>query len=449
MVADRLAELAARHGVRRAVTDRSTGMWLSWQALDDLATTWARRFESLGLRAGQRVAIMEPAGVRFAALLHACLRSRCALAPISPRATGPEVERVLRGCRPRLWVRDGEVEVLPDPAPGDPGDACLLHTSGTTGDPKAVRLTLENQLASARGCLEMLGWSERDRWLLVLSPHTVGGLAVFFRALLAGQGVVTVARFEERAILATIADTHPTLLSVVPTMLERLVAAGGAEPLRRFRAILVGGAPAPAEQVRRWAAMGLRVCPTYGLTETCSQVAIVPPGRAEQMSGTAGLVCPHASIAIEDDQIVVSGPCLSPAYLVEGASRPIGPRFRTGDVGRLREDGILEVWGRRDDAILTGGETVQPQAVEAVLRAHPAVLDAAVVGEPDPLWGQVVTAWVVATGAGQDELDVWCRSHLSGGAIPRRWRFVECLPRTEGGKLLRRRLKGGTPRAAS
>jgi len=440
MVADPLRDLARRHGPRRAVSDRSAGFWVTWFDLDDLAHTWARRFESLGLEPGQRVAVMEPAGIRFAALLHACLRSGAAIVPVSPRWPAAEIERVLADCRPALLVRDGEPEPLPAPHAGPPGDACVLYTSGTTGRPKGVRLTLANHVASAEGCRRQLGTGETDRWLSLLAPHHVGGLAMFLRAAVCNQPLVTLARFEERAVLEAIEADRPTLLSVVPVMLARLLDAGGADALRGLRAILVGGAPASAGQVRGWAELGLPVCPTYGLTETCSQVAIVPPGRAAALAGTAGTVCPHASVAIEDGEIVVSGPAVSPGYVAAGIEpAPRGGRFRTGDEGRL-DDGVLTVLGRRDATIITGGENVHPEEVEAALRAHPAVADAAVAGRPDGLWGEVVAAWVVAEGASPADLERWCRERLAPFKVPRRWSFVERVPRSEGGKLLRRLL---------
>jgi O-succinylbenzoic acid--CoA ligase len=440
MVADPLRELARRHGPRRGVADRTAGFWATWFDLDGLAHEWARRFESLGLRPGHRVAVVEPAGVRFAALLHGCLRSGATIVPVSPRAPDAEVERVLADCRPHLLVRDGEPETLPGAFAGEPGDACVLYTSGTTGRPKGVRLTLANHVASALGCRRQLGSGETDRWLSLLAPHHVGGLAMFLRAAVCNQPLVTLERFDEGAALEAIASDRPTLVSVVPTMLTRLLEAGGPEPLRGLRAILVGGAPASAEQVRRWADLGLPVCPTYGLTETCSQVTLTPPGRAAELAGTAGAVCPHAEVEIVDGEIVVSGPCVSPGYVSPDiALAPAGGRFRTGDLGRL-DDGVLTVLGRADATIITGGENVHPDEVEAVLRAHPRVADAAVAGRPDDLWGEVVAAWVVGGGTSEAELDRWCRERLPAFKVPRRWSFVERVPRSDGGKLLRRLL---------
>jgi O-succinylbenzoic acid--CoA ligase len=440
---DPLRELARRHGRRRAMVDRSAGFWVSWFELDGLAHAWAKRFEAAGLRPGERVAVVEPAGIRFASLLHACLRVGAAIVPLSPRAPADEIERALADCRPRLLVRDGELETLPGPpAVGPPGDVCVLYTSGTTGEPKGVRLTLANHVASVRACREALRAGFDDRWLLVLSPHHVGGLAILMRSVLCNQPVITLARFDEAAVLEALAEERPTLMSAVPTMLTRLLEAAGAEPLRRLRAILVGGAPVPADQAREWARLELPACPSYGLTETCSQVAVVPPGRLGELAGASGLVGSQATIEIgEGSEIVVSGPCVSPGY-VNAAIRPAprDGRFSTGDLGRLRE-GVLTVLGRRDDTIVTGGENVRPEEVEAVLRAHPAVTDAAVAGHPDPTWGQVAAAFVVAAGVGEDDLQVWCRQRLSPFKVPRRWTFVERLPRSEGGKLLRARLR--------
>lgn len=440
---DPLRELAAHHGPRRAMVDRTAGFWASWLDLDGLAQAWARRFEAAGLQPGERVAVVEPAGIRFASLLHACLRAGAAMVPLSPTAPEAELERALADCRPRLMVREGELQELPQPARGAPQDACVLYTSGTTGEPKGVRLTLANHVASAHGCRQALQATSRDRWLLVLPPHHVGGLAVLFRSLLCNQPVVTLARFEERAVLEALRQERPTLLSVVPTMLTRLLDAGGLEALRDLRAILVGGAPAPAEQIRSWAELGLQVCPSYGLTETASQISVVPPGRAVELAGTAGLVGPQAQVEVSAEaEIVVSGPCLFPGYVNPAAwPGPQGGRFRTGDLGRL-QDGVLTVLGRRDETIFTGGEKVRPEEVEAVLRAHPRVRDAIVAGQPDQVWGEVVVAWVVAEGVQEAELRAWCRQQLAGFKVPRRWSFVAELPRSQAGKPLRRLLRG-------
>lgn len=427
------------------MVDGGAGFSVTWFDLDGLATAWARQFRRLGVRPGQRVAVREPAGVRFAALLHACLRGGYALVPLPVRAPQIDIDRILADARPRALVREGDAELLEDADGGIEGDACVLYTSGTTGLAKGVRLTASNLIASALGCQESLASTPQDRWLLCLSPHHVGGLAILVRGVVSNQAVVAVPRFEEAAVLEALTRERCTLVSLVPTMLVRLLEAGGLDALRATRAILLGGAPAPAERVREWARMGLPVCPTYGLTESASQVATVPPGRAEELAGTAGFVHSQATIEIGDGRILVDGPVVSPGYLNPSIEpRPVGGRFETGDTGFFDDRGALVVTGRSDDTIITGGENVQPEQVEAVLRGHPAVRDAAVVGLPDPTWGSVLEARVVAEGVTAKELVAFARDRLPAFKVPRRIVFVAGLPRSEGGKLLRRELPTAT-----
>ncbi len=452
---DLLRGAATRHAGRPAIVEADTRLRINWFTLDDLAQTWLRRLRQEGVEAGHRVVVAEPAGVRFASLLFACLRLGAAMVPVSPRAPAAEHERVLRDARPRASIRDGEVTPCDDAVRGDPQDAFVLYTSGTTGTPKGVRQTLGNHLASLSACRAALATTDQDRWLLMLQPHHVGGLAMFLRAAVQAQPLIVVPRFDEAAVLEALRQYQPTLVSAVPTMITRLVDAGGNDLLRRIRVILLGGAPTPDGQLREWLETGLPISASYGLTETTSQVSTVPPGRGLELLGTAGVVndgvgieiLPRPELAPADDpapgevgEIVAAGPMVSPGYVnpaIPGG--PAGGRFHTGDLGRLR-DGILSVLGRIDDAIISGGENVQPDEVEAVLRAHPAVADAAVAGRPDPTWGEVVTAWVVGGPVSDDELGAWCRDRLAPGKVPRRWRRVESVPRSEGGKLRRREL---------
>ena len=405
-------------------------MRLTWSALDGMAGAWAQRLATAGVGPGERVAVVEPAGARFAALLHACIRLGAVMVPLPPRALESERARLIDESRPRAIVSAGEIE-LRHSGVRAPGDLCLLHTSGTMGPPKSVRLTLGNHRASARGLMESLGRRPGDKWLLMLSPHHVGGFAIFMRSVLIGQPVVSVPNFDTKAVVAALEEENPTLLSAVPSMLARLLDAGAVGALRGPRAILVGGAPATVDEVMSWSRQGLNVCPTYGMTETCSQVATVPPGRALELVGTSGFVHAGAVVTIEEGSIAVSGPVVSPSA---------GGRILTGDLGYFDDRGALVVTGRRDDVIITGGEKVHPVEVENVLRQHPDVRDAAVVGRPDRVYGMVLEALIVGNGATTETLVMWCRERLPSFKVPRRVRFVDSLPMSEGGKLLRTQL---------
>ena len=434
MVADPLADRARRLPDGLALVDRGGAstrpVRLTWGALDGMAGAWAERLTSAGIRRGERVAVVEPAGVRFAALLHACIRIGAVIVPLPPRAQESERALLIAQARPRAVIAGGEIH-LRDAGVRAEGDLCLLHTSGTMGPPKPVRLTLENHRASARGCIESLGRRRNDTWLLMLSPHHVGGFSIFMRSVLYGHPIVSLPGFDPETAVAAIEEERPTLVSAVPSMLTRILDAGGAAALRRPRAILVGGAPASDDQVAAWADLGLMVCPTYGMTETCSQVATVPPGRARELLGSSGFVHSQATVRIEEGVIAVSGPVVSPTF---------GGRVLTGDLGHLDERGALVVTGRKDDVIITGGEKVHPAEVENTLRLHPAVREAAVVGRPDRVYGLVLEALVVGEGVTAEALVAWCRERLPSFKVPRRVQFVERLPLSEGGKLLRTQL---------
>jgi O-succinylbenzoic acid--CoA ligase len=433
MSADPLAARARTSPKGLALVDRGEpATRLTWAQLDAMAGLWAHRLSTSGVRPGDRVAVVEPAGARFAALLHACIRLGVVIVPLPSRAGERELERLIAEAGPRAVIWRGEVDVRETGAPSSGSDLCLMFTSGTMGAPKLVRQTLANHRASANGCLESVGRRRSDSWLLMLAPHHVGGFAIFMRSVLHGQPVVSLRAFDPVAAIEALEADRPTLVSAVPSMITRILDAGGESTLARSRAILVGGAPATNDEVREWVRLGLNVCPTYGMTETCSQVATVPPGRTLELLGTAGFVHSEATVTIDDEDVIsVSGPVVSPSF--DGT-------VVTGDIGRFDDRGALIVLGRRDDVIVTGGEKVHPAEVEDVLRGHPAVREVAVVGRPDRVYGEALEALIVGGGATAEEVVAWSRERLPSHKVPRLVRFVERLPRSEGGKLLRREL---------
>jgi O-succinylbenzoic acid--CoA ligase len=218
-----------------------------------------------------------------------------------------------------------------------------------------------------------------------------------------------------------------TIASLVPTQLDRLLGAGTPPP-RSLRVVLLGGAPADPTLLTRAKEAGWPVAPSYGLTQTCSAVTVAEPGDLT----TSGAPLPGMRVAIAPDGEI----------LVEGPSVAGGGVLRTGDLGRL-ERGRLIVTGRKSDTIVSGGENVMPQEVEAVLLQHPRIAEAAVFGRPDPEWGEAVTAAVVvATGEplDTDEVRVFCARHLARFKVPKTIEPVDALPRNAAGKVLRREL---------
>jgi O-succinylbenzoic acid--CoA ligase len=317
----------------------------------------------------------------------------------------------------------------------------ILFTSGTGGQPRAIRLSCQAFTAAATASASRLDSGSGDRWLCCLPLGHVGGLSILVRSLIARGTVVLVPNFGAESVTSAIDRHGVTLVSLVPTMLSRILAERGDwRPPSSLRAVLLGGAPASealwAEAVER----GFPLRATYGTTETCSQVAT---GSAE--APRTLLPLDGVRVRVSDGQIEVAGPMLG-EELGESTNRTADGYLRTGDLGRIGDDGSLEILGRADDVIVTGGENVSPFEVEAVLESHPAIARAGVFGHPDDEWGQVVAAALVLRGERPNsaELVDWCASRLASFKRPRRVALVDELPVTSMGKLDRRALPGAT-----
>ena len=271
----------------------------------------------------------------------------------------------------------------------------------------------------------------------------VGGLAILLRSVVCGIPAVVHLRFDAERANQAIDRDGVTIVSVVATMLDRMLALREGQPYpSSLRCVLLGGGPAPLPLLEACASLGVPVVQTYGLTEAASQVATLAPEDATRKLGSAGKPLMGTRVQVEPDgEILVDGPTVSPGYLHQP---PRLGSLRTGDLGRLDEDGYLYVLDRRDDLIVSGGENVYPAEVEAALRSHPSVVDAGVRGLPDPQWGQIVAAAVVLSAGASvspDDLRAHLRQQLAGYKIPRRLVFVPDLPRTASGKVQRRKLE--------
>jgi O-succinylbenzoic acid--CoA ligase len=301
----------------------------------------------------------------------------------------------------------------------EPGDALVVATSGTTGAPRGVVLTHEAVAASAAATSRRLGVNDDDHWLACLPLSHVGGLSVVTRALLGGVPLTVHPDFDPDRVRTS----EATLVSLVATALARI------DP-SRFRIIVLGGGRPPAERPPNTVA-------TYGMTETGS--GIVYDGVP--LDGVDARVA-------DDGEIHVRGPMLLRCY--RDGTDPKDPDgwLPTGDLGHWRDDGLLHVDGRRGDLIISGGENVWPETVEAALADHPAVAEVMVRGVPDREWGEVVEAVVVPRPGTSPTLSA-LRAHVkerhAAFVAPRRLRLVDALPRTALGKPMR---SSPTPGAA-
>jgi O-succinylbenzoic acid--CoA ligase len=429
---------------------------MSYAELWQTACAGACALSQRGARPGDRVAIVLAPGIAFAQALHACLLLGAVAVPVDLRLTAVERERIVAGApvvvdRPlgASTRAQAEQRALEDGVTHDLDAVCaVIHTSGTTSAPRPIELTYGNFLWSALGSGVALGIDPRERWLCALPLSHVGGLSILLRSAIYATTAVIHERFDTDRVLAALREDQITLVSLVSTTLARLLDAGLRDP-PELRCALTGGGPVPVALTARARAAGVPVIETYGLTECCSQAATAPLAafetagsdgdeqRPREVGAGVPLFCTRTQIA-EDGEILLSGPTVS-----RSAVAPDG-RLHTGDLGSIDAHGFLRVTGRKADTIVSGGENVAPTEVEAVLEAHPEVIEAAVLGREDPQWGEAVTAIVVvAPGAsvGEGVLRDHCSARLASFKVPKRVQFVSApLPRTRSGKLLRRDL---------
>ncbi|WP_369139523.1 o-succinylbenzoate--CoA ligase [Modestobacter versicolor] len=357
----------------------------------------------------------------------------------------PALRRALDGDAPLAVLpagpgpADAARAVLRADEPLEPGTDLVVVTSGSTGGGRGVLLSATALRASAAATHDRLGGP--GSWLLALPASAVGGLQVLVRTALADREPVVLGRGEPLAAgLARLPAGDRRYLSLVPTQLRRSLAA---EPgaLAAFDAVLVGGAATDPALLADARAAGVRVRTTYGMSETAG--GCVYDGRP--LDGVAVRVA---------EGVELTGPLLAHGYRLDPAGTAdafVDGWFRTRDAGSLSPDGTLTVHGRLDDVVVSGGVNVSPQAVEAALREHPAVVDAVVTGLPDPEWGQRVVAVVVpAAGAVPHlaELRPWVAARLGAAAAPRELSLVDAVPTLHTGKPDRRavlRTLGGHP----
>lgn len=304
------------------------------------------------------------------------------------------------------------------------GAVLCISTSGTSGGPKVVPLTMDNLGASVSSSKERLGTTDADRWLVPLPMHHIGGLSVLYRVFEAGA-IAVVHGFSE-GLVDLIHRTDPTISSMVPTMVRRLMASFP-DALATIDAVLTGGGPSTASLINDAERAGARLLPTYGMTETSSQIATVAPG-----SDPIGVGRPLDGFDVAigpNGRIVVDGPAVFGGYLGEPER---SGAFTTADLGQFDAEGNLIVLGRADDVAVTGGENVLLPHVEDTIRRVVGVDDVAVVAVPDDEWGQAVCAIVV--GVNTQAMAEVVRDGLEPHEVPRRWLQADSIPLLGNGK---------------
>ncbi len=493
-----LGERARISGDRPALF--TVGRVIDYRELASRVSETERGLGALGVGSGDVVAVLLENGLAFAEILHAVAQRGATLLPLNVRLTPRELAFQLGESGARVLIHGSgrladlaaksaalidasrtldRIEVNSEQTPAlaaacstdaarietpaerasiDPTRALVLvYTSGTTGSPKGALLSQRNLFWSAIGSAMHLGVVPEDRWLVCMPLFHVGGFSILLRSMLYGSAAILHEGFDPDAVNRALDEDGVTLVSWVPTMLERVLAArGGRRAPRSLRCVLLGGGPAPRELLDRARSLGFPIAATYGLTEASSQVATQPPTLAESagVSGMRPLLGTELNTVDEDGksvrgrpgEILVRGPTVMDGYwnrAEETAQALRGGWLHTGDIGVLDSTGALEVLDRRCDLIISGGENIYPTEIEMVLLQHPAVIEAAVAGRADAAYGRRPIAWLVAApGQRLDPAEIrrFCVDRLAGYKIPVAFTIVDALPRNSQGKLIRERI---------
>jgi acyl-CoA synthetase (AMP-forming)/AMP-acid ligase II len=464
-------------GPARADPDRTAlivgGRRVSYAELDDAARRAAGALAARGVRPGDRVPVLDAAGLPAVAAVLGAERLGAAAAPILPSLTADEVRPLLEAARcVRIGVAGDETAATLEAALGasplrpsellaarpldgpppddDAAEALVLFTGGTTGRPKPVPMTHGMVWSRIRAFAPPFDPSVPAAVALVSVPFAhVGGVLGVLVGLASGTTLVVQRRFDAGEWLRLVERHRCSRAFLVPTLIRRILDHPGfaAADLSSLVLVTSGAAPLPPELARRFADAlpGCALVNVFGQTETLGAVTAAGPDelRDPRRAGTVGRAMPGVEIRVVDP---ATGADLPDDTIGEVWVRApfLGPGWhRTGDLARRDPEGYLYPAGRLAEVINRGGEKVAPAEVEEVLRAHPAVADAAVVGVPDEEMGERVGALVVPREPVEaDELRAWCRTRLARHKVPERIALVEALPVNEVGKVPRRAALG-------
>lgn len=489
-----LGDWVAHRGTRSpeavALVDATSGERLTYGRLAARVAARAGVLREHGVRRGDRVALLGVNSVGYVETLFAVGWLGAVAVPLNFRLSAAEIGYILGDARPALLVHDatfaalamsatadaehGAPEVVEDvslsagsgvvPAEtvGPDEVAMLMYTSGTTGRPKGAMITHGNLEWNAVNMLTAAeGLGPQDTTLAVAPLFHIGGLSLFtLPVLYAGGTVVVAAQFEPREVLELLEREQVTVHFMVPAMWSALsqVPTFDSHDLSRLRYLLCGGAPCPLPVIEFYEGKGLTFVEGFGMTELAPAALVLESAFVRSRAGSVGRPFLHVDVRIVDDrdddvahgevgELVLRGPNVFAGYwgLPETTAQAMrGGWFHSGDLARQDDDGFVTLVDRKKDMIITGGENVYPVEVEQVLHRHPAIADVAVIGTPDPQWGETVMAVVVPhpdTPLDQQEVISFCRARIAHFKCPRLIEVVDQLPRNATGKLLKRDLR--------
>lgn len=479
---------AARERPEQPVILAAEGDW-TYTQLDRASDRLAGYLRGTGVGAGDRVGLYCPNGGEFASAYLGILKAGATVVPLNLMLNPRELAFILADAGARALLHHADLAAVSATLGGEvPGPAltaaidvaiaeggaapasvepkaevaAILYTSGTTGRPKGAMLTHANLIANTQGVLSALGLVPgKDRLVVVLPMfHAFAATVGMLTSLLHGLSLIALTRFEPRLVSAAVGRYGATVFLGVPSMYSLLLRLPD-EDLGHWRSVrfaVSGGAAMPQAVMSAFEArFGFPILEGDGPTE-CSPVTSVNPPQGPRKAGSIGLPIPGVQMRIaapegatlpngEHGEVCVRGPSVMKGYWgLEAETRAsfFGDWFRTGDLGYRDGDGYFYLVDRIKDLVIVNGMNVYPRMVEEVLYRHPAVAEAAVVGEPHPLHGEIPVAYLVAKPemrVDSTELRDWCREHLGRHEVPRRLILVDALPRNAAGKVLKRELR--------
>jgi malonyl-CoA/methylmalonyl-CoA synthetase len=430
------------------------GSEYTFRDLDVRSNRVANALKARGLAQGDRLAVYLPNCLEFIDLYLASIKLGVIFVPINILYREREMSHILSDAAPKLFLTDKDLPQLATeaarhsdaldalPLEGD-APAALVYTSGTTGTSKGAILTHNNFIANALSLITCWQISDADRFLLALPLFHVHALGNGLHCwLISGCRMRLLERFEHQTAAQTFLDFRPNLFFGVPTVYVRLLETpkDAAREIGRYMRLFVSGsAPLPAQVLEGFRTLfGHTILERYGMTETLMNIS--NPYTGERRPGSVGFPLPGVSVRIVDGEIHLKGPNVFAGYWNRPdatAAAFVDGWFKTGDIAERSNDGYYTLCGRRSDLIISGGFNIYPREIEEFLSEQPEIAEAAVVGEPHAVRGEIPVAFLVAKNTTIDTvaIEARCREKLASFKIPRRFEIVEKLPRNALGKV--------------